>query len=282
MKRAHQNCRPTVRGSASASILAILIAFPCAAAANTPKPLCNEGGVVCVDASLANSFVANPLALSVQVNSTGDVDVDWELRDSSGNMLDLGSTEDRLDWPGSDPSPRRTLHIMDFILRPAGSTQGTLILTPIAHKSQDDEGEELPQLTIPVRLSTARSVVTILEPEDPNHFHDEYYNWANTHLSSDPTPYQTKIPFTAHQIEVMYFDRRVAVGMTAAVVINRYQGESPWYLTHWSLVGNTAHIGLNGCGWSGVSNYVSLVNYVIRRSMLSIPGVADYVFDRPN
>jgi hypothetical protein len=171
---------------------------------------------------------------------------------------------------------------MDFILRPAGTTQGTLILSPTAHTGRDDEAKELPQLTIPVRLSTARSVVTILEPEDPNHFHDDYYNWANTHLSSDPTPYITKIPFTAHQIEVMYFERKLAVGMTAAVVINRYQGESPWYLTHWSLVGNTAHVGLNGCGWSGVSNYVSLVNYVLRRSMLSIPGVADYVFDRPN
>jgi hypothetical protein len=266
-----------------AAVVAALAAFPLGAAARQPggKMLCNEGGVLCVPGSLQNSLVNNPLKLDLQVNSPKDVDVDWELREGSGSVLAVGSTEGLKDYPGEDTG--YAFHVTDFILKPASSERGTLILTPIRHKANDDDdGQELPQLTIPVRLSTRRSIVTIAEPEDPNRFHDEFYNWANMHVSTDPTPYRTGIPFTPNRIEVMYFDRSVAVGITAAAVINRYQGESPWYLTHWSRVGKTAHVAMDGSGWSGVSNYVSLLNYVIRRSMLSIPGVEDYVYDRTN
>jgi hypothetical protein len=280
MKRGSYDRLNKSRLKVGAAIVAALAAFPLGAAARQPggKMLCNEGGVLCVATSLQDSIVSNPLKLDLQINSPGDVDVDWELRDSSGNILSTGSTEGLKDWPGADSS--YAFHVADFILKPASSQRGILILTPIAYKGNDDDGQELPQLTIPVRLSTRRSIVTIAEPEDPNRFHDDYYNWANVHVSSDPTPYRTSMPFTAHRIEVMYFDRSVAVGITAAAVINRYQGESPWFLTHWSQVGKTAHVAMDGSGWSGVSNYVSLLNYVIRRSMLSIPGVEDYVYDR--
>lgn len=283
MKRARQHRRNT-RWSALASIAAAFALFPLCAAAGSPslpaaKLLCNQGRVVCVPASLPNSLISNPLTVDVQIDSPATIDVDWELRDSSGRTLDFGSTEDRPDWPGSSASPHRTLHLMDFILRPAASQQGTLILSPSCREGSD-AGDDLPQLAIPVRLSTARSVVTILEPEDPNRFHDDIYSWANSHLSTDPTPYHTDIPFAAHRVEVMAFEPRVAVGITAAVILDRYRGESPWRLTHWYRVGRTAHVGMQGSGWSGVGNYVSMLNYVLRRSMLSIPGIDNYVYDR--
>jgi hypothetical protein len=247
----------------------------------TAKLLCNQGGVVCVPASLSHALISNPLTVNIQVTSPLDVDVDWELRDSTGNVLDFGSTEDRGYWAGQHPSPRRTMHVMDFILKPSASTQGTLVLSPVVCMDKDrdgqNEGQDLPQLTIPVRLSTARSVVTLIEPQDPNRFHENYFNWANTHLSTDPTSYQTDMPFTTHQFEVMRFDRKAAVGVIAAAIIDRYRGEGPFYVTHWSLVGSTAHIAMDGSAWSGVSNYVSLVNYLIRRSVSYVPGVEDYV-----
>lgn len=268
-----------------ASALIVLAALSCLSKGEDVPPkgklLCNEDKTVCVAASVSSSLLANPLRFDLQVNSPG-VELKWELRDSTGQVIDAKSTEERMDWQDKH-SPKQTLHILDFILKPATSGRGTITLTPTLYiwkgYTTIGGGKSLPELSFPVRLTTARSVVTILKPEDPDAFQDEVYEWAD---SDEPRqPFKTNIPFKPVHIEVMRFNPNAVIGITAAAVLDRNPGQASWYVTHWSRAGDIAHIGIEGGDWAGVYHYATLLDYLLEESILALPGIKHFVWDSP-
>ena len=73
-----------------------------ARAATVSKNLCTEGRIICVSTSVKGSLVNNPFRIDVQVNSPDDIEVAWEIRDSTGQILEASSTYDYSDQPTQD------------------------------------------------------------------------------------------------------------------------------------------------------------------------------------
>jgi len=113
--------------------------------------LCNEGRIICVSRSVAHSLISNPFGLEVRVNSADDIELDWEIEDSTGQVLHSSSTYDDVDIPTRHSSPNPTLHIQGFLFKPAKSRSGTLILSP-SRFSVSIGKTDLPAFRIPVQI----------------------------------------------------------------------------------------------------------------------------------
>jgi hypothetical protein len=237
--------------------------------------LCTEGRVVCVSKTVTNSLISNPFRIDVQVNSPEDIYVAWEIRDSIGQLLESSSTYDYVNNATRDFTPGRTLHVQAFILTRAKSERGTLTLTPSRYTIQTG-GVNLPGLTIPVRLTTAKSTVTILAPENPNELKDAVSGWLQ---SGDHSEFDPKLKLDARKIEIMRFDRTAIIGATVEAVFRSWPGQGPWHITHWRQIDSSAHVTLAGGGWLGVSYYLTEVKYLIKESVLHLPGITKLAFD---
>ena len=89
--------------------------------AGDPYRMCNQDGSLCVKPALAHSLIQNPMHFEVRVRRAETVDLEWELRDASGKLLDEDS-DDRLDYLVSRSSDsERTFGVRDFAIAPAKS-----------------------------------------------------------------------------------------------------------------------------------------------------------------
>jgi len=234
------------------------------------KFLCDEGGFICVPAPIVGSVLRNPLRLPVYTNTSDYPELAWAIRDATGKLVDKGSTRERMDWDQDNPPAQHTFHILDFILTVADSDTGTMTITPTEYNTHG-EAMPLPTLNFPVRLTTARSIVTTKEPVSAEVFKDEIYEYAD---SEHPRkPFRTTVPFKRVQMEVMQFDPNARIGMTAAAVIARNEGQAQWYVTNWSRRGDTAHVEIGGSSWAGAYHYGALLDYILHQSLLTIPGI---------
>lgn len=239
------------------------------------KDLCAQDRIICVAKSVTNSLVSNPFRIDVQVNSADDIEVAWEIRDSTGQVLELSSTGDYVNQPTQNFATGRTLHVQAFIFTPAKSERGTLTLTPSRYTIQTG-GVNLPGVTIPVCLTTAKSTVTILEPANPDELKGAASDWVQ---GEDHPEFNPKLQLDARQIEIMRLDRTAITGATVEAVLRSWPGQGPWHVTHWRQSGSTAHVTLVGDGWAGVTYYATEVSYLIRQSVLHLPGVTKVIFD---
>ena len=247
-----------------------------AQAPSSANLICSEGRIICVSQSVAHSLISNPLRIEVHVNSPDEIEVDWEIDDSTGQVLESSSTYDYPDTPTRDSSPTKTLHIQDFIFTPAKSESGTLILAPSRYAIATGK-VDLPGIKIPVRLTTATTLVTTLEPFDPQALGTAIMEWMDSH---DPPEFDPKLKLVAHHDTIMRIDRDAVIGATAeAVLRSGGGGQSPWHVTDWHQEGRTAHVKIAGDGWAGVSYYLADVDYRIRKSVLNLPGIKKFVFD---
>jgi hypothetical protein len=128
--------------------------------------LWNEGRILCVPANMANSLISNPLKITVIVNSADDIQIDWELDDGGGKLLEAVSQYDDYDSQNPVWSTSRAVLVQGFISRPSESERGTLTISPSRYTIGNGT-EDLPKLRIPVRLTTATTTITILTPADP-------------------------------------------------------------------------------------------------------------------
>jgi hypothetical protein len=246
-----------------------------APAAAVSKNLCTEGRILCVSTSLTDSLVNNPFRIDVQVNSTDDVGVAWQIRDSTGQILEVSSTNDYSDQPMQDFTVGRILHVQAFIFTPSRSQQGTVVLTPSRYTIQTG-AVDLPGITIPVRLTTAKSTVRMLEPEDPEELRGAV---SDAEDSSTLSKFDPKLKLVPHHVTVMRFAQDAIIGATAEAVLRSHGGQSQWHVMGWHQEGNTAHVKIAGSGWAGVSYYLTEVGYLIRKSVLNLPGIKSFVFD---
>jgi hypothetical protein len=210
------------------------------------------------------------------VNSPDDIEVDWEVDDSAARVLESSSTYDYLNIT-RDSSPTKTLHIQDFIFKPARSESGTLILRPSRYTVPTGK-TDLPGLTIPVRLTTLKTLVTTLEPED----HQALGNAVSEAMdSSNLSKFDPKLKLVRHRVTVMRVDRDAIIGVTAEAVLRSAGGQGPWHVTDWHQEGSNACVKTDGGAWAGVTYYLMYVNYLIRKSVLDLPGIKSFVCDPP-
>jgi hypothetical protein len=240
--------------------------------------LCAPGRVICVSRSVNNSLIRNPFRIAVQVNSADDIYVAWEIRDNTGLVLESDSTYHYANGPIQDFLIGGAWHIQAFIFTPAKSDQGTLTLTPSRYTIQAG-GVDLPGITVPVRLITAKSTVTILMPDNPDELKGAAREWVEgeTHPLAKFDP---KLSFSTRQIEIMQIDQAAIIGATAEAVLRSWPGQGPWHVTHWRQSGSTAHVTLVADGWAGVTYYAAQVSCLIEKSVLNLRGVKKLVFDR--
>ena len=238
--------------------------------------LCSEARIICVSKSVVNSLVNNPFRIDVQANSADDIQILWEIRDNTGQLLESSSTYDYTDQPTEDFTPGRTLHIQAFIFRPAKSTRGTLTLTPSRYTIRDG-GVNLQRITIPVRLTTAKSTVTVLMPEKPEELKSTVNDWMD---GADHKKFDPRVKLVPQQVEIMQFDRAAIIGATVEAVLRSWPGQGQWHVAHWQQSGTTAHVKLITDGWTGVTYYATAVCYLIWKSVVHLPGIKDVVFDR--
>jgi hypothetical protein len=238
--------------------------------------LCSKDRIICVPDSVANSVIENPFRIDVQINSTDDIYVTWEIRDNTGQVLEASSTIDYTDEPTKAFTFGRTLHILAFIFATAKTEQGTLSLAPSRYTIQTG-GVSLTGVTIPVRLTTAKSTVTILEPANSDELKNAVIDWVEGEHGGEFNP---KLKLITRHIEIMRFDKSAIIGATAEAVLRSFPGQGQWHVTHWEQIGSTAHITLVGSGWAGVSYYAASVSYLIEKSVLNLPDVQKLIFDR--
>jgi hypothetical protein len=239
------------------------------------ESLCAKGNVICVAKSLTNSVLTNPFKIDIQVNSGDDIQVGWEIRDGTGEVLESSSTYEHAGSPTEDFTPGRIFHIRDFIFIPAKSEHGTLTLTASRYTIQTG-GVGLPGITIPVRLMTANATVRILVPEKPNELNGAAAEWieGGPHDSFNP-----KLKLVERRQQVMRFEPQDEIGVTVEAVLRAWLGQEQWHVVDWRQVGTTAHVAIVGGGWAGVSYYGAEVGFLIEKSVLSLPHVRKFVFD---
>jgi hypothetical protein len=236
---------------------------------------CAEGRIICIPKSETNSLIGNPFRVDVQVNSDLDIFIAWEIRDSTGQVLESSSTYDYNVGPTQDFTLGRVFHIVAFIFTPSKSSRGTLTLTPSRYTIQTG-GVNLPGLTIPVRLSTAKSTVTTLEPANPAELTNAVIDRMDRSEGGDFNP---RLKLVERKTEIMQLDQTAIIAATVEAVLRLSPGQSPWHITHWRRSGSTAHVTLVGGGWAGSSYYGAEVGYLMRKSALHLPGIKDLVFD---
>ncbi len=239
--------------------------------------LCSKDRIICVSDSVANSLIGNPLRVDVQVNSTDDIDVAWELRDNSGQVLESSSTFDYADQPTENFTPGRTLQIVAFIFSTAKTEHGTLTLIPSRYTVQTG-AVSLTRITIPVHLTTAKSTLTIMEPTSSDDLKSAVIEWVEGDHHGEFNP---KLKLIPRLIEIMQFEKSATIGATAEAVLRSSPGQDRWHVIHWQAVDSTAHVTLVGSGWAGVSYYLTSVSYLIEKSVLNVPGIQKLVFDTP-
>ena len=167
------------------------------------------------------------------------------------------------------------MHVQAFIFTPAKSERGTLTLTPSRYTTEAG-GVNLPGVTIPVRLTTAKSTVTILEPDNPDELKHAASDWVESGIDSEFDP---KLKLDVHEIEIMRFDRTAIIGATVEAVLRSWPGQGPWHVAYWRQNDSTAHVTLAADNWAGVTYYATEVEYLIKESVLHLPGITKLILD---
>jgi hypothetical protein len=236
--------------------------------------LCNEGRVICVSQSLRDSLISSPLKFTVEVNSANNVELDWELDDTTGQTLESGSTDNHTE-PVTTLSPTlKKIEIRQYVFQPSKSDAGTLVLSPYRYEPSSGT-TDLPKLNIPVRLDTATSALTILLPDNSK----EYQADVDHSAENGDENFEPQTSLVPQTVTVMKIRNDDIMEATAETVLQSMQGQSPWHVSDFRLDGGTAHVKLRGEGWAGVSFYLRSVSFLIKKSLLQFPGIKQVVFD---
>lgn len=238
----------------------------------TATPRCDEQKLICVSTPAENSPISNPLELSVEVKEP-DIEVGWELKDSTGQVLVSASTFDYMEAFSKATGPSKTLHLKVYGLLRAKASDGTFTITPF-RTNVENPPAELPKLTIPVRLETIPTILIILSPKD----WDAYKREAENSLD-DNKPFRPTTVLVTQPVPVMKLQRDDVAGAMAEAILQAHPGQEHWHVTNAWVKGDTAHVAINSPGWAGVSYYSREVFFLIEKSLLRLNGIRHVVFD---
>jgi hypothetical protein len=234
---------------------------------------CNDGGTVCVSASLRNSLINSPLTADVRVSAPDWVMLKWRLADSAGNVLGESREGDYYRDSGKGRAPVR---VRRFIFTPATITQGTLTLTPV--KAVAGGFVDAPGLQVPVRLTTETSVVTIVEPESEQAMF-EAVDTVSSKPPRDDGPIDLPLKTSARRQTIMKVRGDLLVEATIEAVLAAHPGQAPQHVARWRQSGSTVHVQIVGDTWAGSSIFFTGIKYLIQQSLLNVPGIKRVVFE---
>lgn len=245
------------------------------AAQSKVSSLCNEGATVCVPENVENSLISVPLDITVSVKTSGQTEISWEVTDSTGQILESGSTSDYRFPVQSESQTRKTLRIRDYFLRPPNSNTGTLILSP-SRLSSSGGSTKLSQLKIPVRLDTTRTILTVVLPANHDEFAAAVAEWVDDGQQGELA---FNGPLVSQTVTVMHLRPADVVGATAEAAVRAWPSQGTWHVIDSSTVRDTARVTLNGDGWMGVTYYLAEAHFIITKSLLQLPAVKHVKFD---
>lgn len=241
--------------------------------------ICNQDGSLCVRSALQNSLVRDPFYFEVQVHGSDPVNLNWQLRDDAGRILDEDARGELAFLVKRSSASERTLGVRDFAVAPAKSSRGKLILHATAY-STGHENRTLPELSIPVRFDRRTVTVTYAVPADKEAFHKAVIDAVEADPSHRvplvaPVHWQTK--------SLLYVRPGMLGGAAAEMTARALESQGKWHIIQYRTAGTTAHITRMGGGWAGVTYYLMGLDYLVKETALHQPGVRHVVFDpRPD
>jgi hypothetical protein len=244
-------------------------------AAKVAVPLCNQGNTICVWTAMRNAKVSSPLRIQARISAKDDVQVTWELKDDTGASLASGST-----WQERETLRRRStsaeeLDARVFLIDPAKSDHGLLILTPV-RTDVSSEKVNLPSLSIPLRLETETTELTILMPKDVAGYDADVQAYAD---EPKPTDFAPKTPLVPQTVTVMKVDESSRMAATAQAVLRAMPAQGgPWHVESLVVENGTVHLKLSSDAWAGVSSYWLAMGYLLEKSLEQFPGVRQVEF----
>jgi len=253
-----------------ASLAVLMMAAVFHARAATAAPWCSDGKVVCVSPQMRNAKVASPLHIHAQITANDDVQINWQLKDSTGASLAAGSTWDDPEALKRISATAEAFDFVVYLIDPARSDHGALTLTP-TRTDVSSEKMNLPPLVIPVRLETATSELTILVPEDRAGYDADVEAYADEPVAKDFAP---KTPLVPQKVTVMKVDESSRMAATAQAVLRSMPAQGgPWHVESLRLDKGTAHLKLSSDAWAGVSYYWLAVGHLLEKTLEQFPAI---------
>lgn len=242
---------------------------------NSTGLLCTDGKILCVSRGLQNSRIFSPMRIRAEITSPNNIQVAWELKDSTGQSLLSGSTFDYLEPFAAQSAGSKALDVTVYILEPAKSDHGMLVLTPQRYDLSSGT-TDLGCLSIPVRLDTSTTILTILLPKDLRMYEEEVIAHVEQPKKADFKP---ETPLVQKAVAVMKVEEGAKMAATAEAVLRAVpaQGE-PWHVKSLRLDHGTAHLDIDSDAWAGVSYYWFGVGYLLEKSLKQFPGVREVEF----
>ncbi len=256
---------PLLRCAASLTLAAALAGC----GSSPPGPLCNDARTLCVSAA---ATISNPMRIDVKTaNLPGRFQLVWQIDDSTGQMLG-GSTPGEYDSE-RDQDASGTFHIQDFLFMRAAADHGTLVL----HARGAPDTEDFAELRVPVRLPTGSSEVTTLTPEDPDALRAALVEWTDQ-PHREGAVFDPPLKLVPQRTTIMRIPPDAQIGATAEAALRAHPGQAAFHVKDWTQENGTAQVELKGEGWAGVSFYLLEVEYLVRRSLLALPGISAVEF----
>jgi hypothetical protein len=236
--------------------------------------LCNQGRTVCVSDSLSNSLIANPISVDVQLTAPDWMMLKWSLTDSAGTVL--GESQEGEYYRDSAKGQPATVRVRNFIFKPATSTQGTLTFTPVKEAANDFV--DAPGLRVPVRLTTQTTVVTIFEPESQEAMFEAVDKWFSKQHREDE-PIDLPLKTSARRQTIMKVPSDLLLEATIEAAFAAHPGQAPQHVARCRQIGSTVHVHIVGETWAGSSVFFTGIDYLVRKSLLNLPGIRGVVFE---
>jgi hypothetical protein len=113
-----------------------------------------------------------------------------------------------------------------------------------------------------------------LGPEDPGALKSEVEAWLGE-PRHDSHAFNPRLNLVPQKIAIMQIQPNAIIAATAEAVLRSNPGQTPWHVTDWSQKGSVANIEFHGDTWAGSSSHFMEVSYLIRKSLLNLPGISD-------
>lgn len=255
-------------------VIAIVTTASAAAIAQPAGMLCADSKLVCVAKVMRDAKVTAPLRIRGYIGAA-DLQVRWQLKDSGGAILTSGSTYNDPQALVYRTASTRDLDVTAYVVLPANSDRGTLVLTPL-RTDTSSESMDLPGLTIPVRLETATSTLTYMWPSDVAAYDAEVDAYADEVKAA---PFEPRTALIPKEVTVMKVDESARMAATAEALLRAMPGQSgPWQVKSLRVDHGTVRLQLVSDAWAGVSYYWTSIGYLLQKTLEKFPGIKEVEF----
>jgi hypothetical protein len=240
---------------------------------------CDDAGVICVPPALEHVELSNPVTFDVTVKipdtiDTTEIHLTSRLRDTAGRELGKSpaGAHDRA-LSAERRSLTTTFHVREFVVTTAVAPTGTLTLS--VEYSDTQNWLTLAHLSVPVVLPVATATVTVVAARDSEALWHATDAWMASWGAAGPQPlarFNPHVRLDTREVTIMRLAPGALIGATAEAAIGR-PNQGDWHVVDWSQSGRDAHVTIDGETWTNSSVWVNATKYLIRQSILRLPGI---------